>query len=175
MKRLLIPFALVALLLQGCCNRQEPATNQDHLLYATIWFQSSPEAKALYYQGFNIAKMQVAEFTKQKGEKPQAVVVDIDETMLDNSPFQAQEVIEDRGFSSDFWFEWTKLGRAKAVPGAVEFSKYCQSLGIEIIYISNRKLNETEATLRNLDSLGFAYAIPQNLLFKDKESSKKSP
>lgn len=174
MKNLFTTFALIALMLQGCNCKQEPEFNHDYLAYATIWFQKSPEAKALYYQGFNVAKMQVAEFAKQKGDKPQVVVVDIDETMLDNSPFQAQEVIENRDFSSDFWFDWTKLGRASAVPGAVEFSKYCESLGIEIMYISNRKTNELEATLHNLDSLGFAYARQQNMYFKETESSKKA-
>lgn len=174
MRRTTISAILFALLLQGCSHNQQPATNHEHLLYATIWYQSSPELKALYHQGFNIATTRVTEFIKHKGTKPQAVVVDIDETMLDNSPFQAQEILDNRGFSNDFWMEWTSLGRAKALPGAVEFTKFCDSVGVEVIYISNRGTNEVDATLKNLDSLGFAFARLQNLYFKENESSKKA-
>ena len=65
------------------------------------------------------------------------------------------------------------LARAEATPGAIEFSKACDSLGIPIFYISNRKVNEFDATLRNLDSLGFAFAKPEFIILRDNESSKK--
>lgn len=172
MKRLLFPIFVLVLFLQGCTNKQ-PEYNYDYLQYAVIWYQNSPEQKALYYQGFNVATRQLEIYAKDSTEKPKAVVVDIDETMLDNSPFEAQEIIDNRGFSDDFWFEWTKLAKAAALPGAVEFSQYCQSLGVEVFYVSNRKDRELEATLKNLDSLGFAFARPENLYFKENESSKK--
>lgn len=148
--------------------------NQDHLIYATIWYQNSPEMKALYYQGFNIAGERMKQLSKTKTPKPKAVVVDIDETMLNNVPFQAQEIIDNKEFSSEFWNEWSQLARAEATPGAIEFSKLCDSLGIPIFYISNRRVNEFDATLRNLDSLGFAFAKPEFIILRDNESSKKT-
>ena len=174
MKKSFLFAALALLVFAGCKDTAKQEFNQDHLIYATIWFQNSPENKALYYQGYNIAKLRLEQFAKAKSQKPKAVVVDIDETMLDNSPFQAQEVIDNKDFTSDFWAEWSALGRAKALPGAIEFSRFCDSLGVTLFYISNRKTNEQESTIRNLDSLGFAFAKPEYLLLKENESSKKA-
>ncbi|MHC1703225.1 MAG: 5'-nucleotidase, lipoprotein e(P4) family [Tenuifilaceae bacterium] len=158
---------------QKTSNQEAKISSQEHLVLATIWFQNSPEMKALFYQGFNLAKARLSEFAKQKTQKPKAVVVDIDETMMDNSPFQAQQILDSQGFTSETWKEWTDLARAKATPGAVEFTHFCDSLGVTVIYISNRKVNEIESTLKNLDSLGFSFAKKENLLFKEDVSSKK--
>lgn len=173
MKRLLFLFTLSAILLQSCIAPQD-RHNQDHLLYATIWYQRSPEQKALYYQGFNIATRQLEEYVRKASAKPKAVVVDIDETMLDNSPFEVQEIIDNTEFNDKSWHEWCALAKAEALPGAVEFTKYCESIGVEVFYISNRKTDESASTLKNLDSLGFAYARPENLYLKENESSKAS-
>ncbi len=171
----LLLAAFAFLLLISCKTKTEKENfNQDHLIYATIWYQNSPEMKALYYQGFNIAGERLKQYSKLKTAKPKAVVVDIDDTMLNNVPFQAQEIIDNKEFSSEFWNEWSQLARAEATPGAIEFSKLCDTLGIPIFYISNRKVNEFDATLRNLDSLGFAFAKPEFIILRDNESSKKA-
>lgn len=165
-----------AILFASCARNEDSKmtiSSQENLVNATIWFQRSPEMKALYYQGYNIAKLKLNEFVKQKTSKPKAVVVDIDETMLDNSPFEAQQVIESSGFTPESWKKWSLLAKAKALPGAVEFTHFCDSLGVEVIYISNRKTDEVETTLKNLDSLGFSFARKENMLFKEDASSKK--
>lgn len=174
MKKILFIAIPAIVLLTGCKNKISREVNQDHLLYATIWYQNSPENRALYYQGYNIAGMRLEQSARVKGQKPKAAIVDIDETMLDNSPFQAQEVISNEGFSADFWNQWSKRKCAKALPGAVNFSRLCDSLGITLFYISNRSTAELEATIKNLDSLGFAYAKPEYLLLKESDSSKKA-
>jgi len=174
MKKSILLAALAFLVFAGCKNSAKQELNQDHLIYATIWFQSSPESKALYYQGYNIAMMRLEQFASVKSQKPKAVVVDIDETMLDNSPFQAQEIKENKEFSSEFWNAWSALGSAKALPGAAEFSRLCDSLDVTLFYVSNRKTNELDATIKNLDSLGFAFAKPEYFLLKESESSKKA-
>lgn len=173
--RIIYAVLAISISLSSCKPvQEEKINNQDHLIYATIWYQNSPEMRALYYQGFNIAGERLRQLSKTKTSKPKAVIVDIDETMLNNVRFQAQEIIDNREFSGDFWNEWSQLGKAEALPGAVDFSKLCDSLGITLFYISNRKSNESEATLRNLDSLGFAFAKPEFLLLRDNESSKKA-
>ena len=159
----------------GCRTAQRQnagASSLDYLTYATIWFQRSPEARALYHQGFNVARAQLPALMAQGDERPKAVIVDIDETMLDNGPFEAQEVLDGRNYSDEFWQEWTLQGRAQALPGAVEFSQFCDSLGVQVFYVSNRLANELEATLCNLDSLGFAWARPENIMLKESTSSK---
>jgi len=176
MKKVFLGFIVIIVILLSC-NTVEKNKNsistQESLVYATIWFQNSPEMQACYYQGFNLAKERVNEIVKTKSKKPKAVVVDIDETMLDNSAFQAQQIFDSKSFTSEFWKEWTDLAKATALPGAIEFSRYCDSLGVEVFYISNRKINEIRATLKNLDSLGFAFAKEENMLFKEDVSSKK--
>lgn len=174
MKKSILILIFGVIFLAGCQNQAKKEINQDHLIYATLWYQSSPENQALYHQGFNIAKMQLAQFAAVKSQKPKAVVVDIDETMLDNSPFQAQEIIDNKEFSSEFWNEWSQLGKAKALPGAKEFSNFCDSIGVTLFYISNRKTTELDATIKNLDSLGFSFAKPEYFLLKENESSKKA-
>ncbi|MEW5845193.1 MAG: 5'-nucleotidase, lipoprotein e(P4) family [Bacteroidota bacterium] len=173
-RNLLLAAMTLPLIISCTGKTKKEQYYQDYLIYATIWYQNSPEMKALYYQGFNIAGERLKQFSKVKTTKPKAVVVDIDETMLNNSPFQAQEIIDNKEFSGDFWNEWSQLAKAEATPGAVEFSKLCDSLGVALFYISNRKVNEFEATLRNLDSLGFAFAKPEFLILRDNESSKKA-
>lgn len=173
-KPLLIGLALLTMV-SSCRNvrtQNDVATNLDYLTYATIWFQRAPEARALYYQGFNIARAQLPALIEQGDLRPKAVIVDIDETMLDNGPFEAQEILDGRNYSDEFWQEWTLQGRAQALPGAVEFSRFCDSLGVQVFYVSNRLSNELQATQRNLDSLGFAWARVENIMLKDSTSSK---
>lgn len=176
MKIRILIVVVGALMITSCADSGKSECtigSQDHLMYATIWYQRSPEMKALYYQGYNLASMRLAEFAKQKSAKPKAVVVDIDETMLDNSPFEAQEIIGNSGFTPESWKKWSDLAKAKALPGAVEFTHFCDSLGVEVIYISNRSVAEINATLKNLDSLGFSFARKENMIFKEDVSSKK--
>lgn len=176
MKKQISKIILIFVVLLGGCNSPNNHTDElshEHLVYATLWFQNSPEAKALFYQGFNIAKERVVEFNQIKGEKPLAVVVDLDETMIDNSPFQGKMIEKGEGYSSEFWFEWTSLAQAKATPGAVEFTHFCDSLGIEVIYLSNRRTRELEATMHNMDSLGFAFMKAENFLLVDETNAKK--
>jgi len=176
MKKIKIILVIFIATLASCSrndDKKEVVSTQENLVNATIWFQRSPEMKALYYQGYNLAKLRVSEFVKQKTLKPKAVVVDIDETMLDNSPFEAQQIFESKGFTPEMWKKWSDRASAKALPGAVEFTHFCDSLGVAIIYISNRGTDEVETTLKNLDSLGFAFATKDYLYFKEKVSSKK--
>lgn len=176
MKIRILIVVVGALMITSCADRGKKECSvgsQDHLMYATIWYQRSPEMKALYYQGYNLATMRLTEFVKQKSDKPKAVVVDIDETMLDNSPFEAQEIIDNSGYTPESWAKWSALAKAKALPGAVEFTHFCDSLGVVVIYISNRSVSEIDATVKNLDSLGFSFARKENMIFKEDVSSKK--
>jgi 5'-nucleotidase (lipoprotein e(P4) family) len=175
MKTIRIISLLCAVVFASCTmsEKKDNENSQESLVNATIWFQRSPEMKALYYQGYNLARLRLAEFAKQKTSKPKAVVVDIDETMLDNSPFEGQQIIESAGYSAESWKKWSNMASAKALPGAVEFTHYCDSLGVAVIYISNRSLDEINTTLKNLDSLGFSFAKDENLYFSEGTSSKK--
>lgn len=134
---------------------------------SVLWFQTSGEAKALYYQGYNIGKMRLNEFLckqpKKRGLKPPAIVLDIDETILDNSPHQAWNVKAANGHFMN-WDEWINRFTAKPLPGAVDFLKYAHSKGVEIYYISNRKEAGKAATIRNLKQIGAPMADAAHVL-----------
>lgn len=175
MKKIFFLLLIATTLFLGCNNISEKTENldQENLVLSTIWFQHSPEAKALYFQGFNIAKERVLEFRKEKGVKPQAVVVDLDETMIDNSPFQGKMIESGKSFTANLWNEWTSLAKANAMPGAVDFTHFCDSLGVNVIYISNRNVSELKSTMLNMSQLGFAFVSDENYLLKDTMSGKE--
>jgi len=109
-------------------------------LLATLFQQKAAEKRALSYQAFNIAKLsldsqlKVADLTK-----PLAVVVDIDETVLDNSPFEAKSILNNSDYPK-YWNEWCQLAAAKPLAGSVEFLNYAKSKGVVVFYITNRKI-----------------------------------
>ncbi len=148
--------------------------DSEYMLSATAWQQRSAEYRAMCLQSFNIAKMRIDEITKQyDGDKPAAVVVDIDETMLDNSPFEAECIIQNKTYTPEFWTEWVSMENAIAIPGALSFVKYAQSKNVQVIYISNRKVDELQATLNNLVKLDFPFATADNIHLKDTTSTKQ--
>jgi 5'-nucleotidase (lipoprotein e(P4) family) len=175
MKRFII-LAIIPLMFLGCQSKNEYSNynlDQESIVIATLWFQQSAEAKSLYYQGFNIAKERVIEFKKSAGEKPQAVIVDLDETMIDNSRFQGRVIETGKGYSNESWADWSQQEMASALPGALEFTLFCDSLGVEIFYISNRRVTELEWTMNNLNKLGFAFVKPENFILMDNTSGKE--
>lgn len=152
----------------------EAADDQDHLILATLWFQKSAEMRALFYQCFRSAEIALAEnMAWACRTKPAAVVLDIDETLLDNSPYQGWQVHEKKEFNNDDWFRWVELARAKPLPGAVEFTRYADSLGVEVFYVSNRTVAEMGPTIENMAALGFANADTAHMLLKETSSSKE--
>lgn len=144
-----------------------PAVNlQEQNTMSVLWFQTSGEAKALYLQGYNFGKMRLDELLKKKKmvRKP-AVVLDIDETIVDNSPYQAWNVQSGKGYPLN-WNEWIDRAEAKPLPGAVEFLKYARSKGVDIYYISNRKEAQKAATIKNLKRIGAPQADSKHVLLQ---------
>ena len=146
-------------------------SSQDHLTMATLWAQRAGEAKALSYQAFNIAKKELSHRLRRKNKKPLAVVVDVDETVLDNSPFQARGIQKGTSYP-DGWREWIDAAEAKALPGAVEFLNYANKRGVGVFYITNRKQIGREATIKNLKAAGFP-VNPDHVMCRITTSSKK--
>jgi 5'-nucleotidase (lipoprotein e(P4) family) len=170
--------AILILLLTSCKVRDqkdiEVKENQDGLLFSVLWFQKSAEMQALYYQGYNIAKSSLLEKCKSlKRKMPLAVIMDIDETILDNSPSEACQVLNNVPFSSPMWKTWVKMASAKPLPGALEFTRFADSLGVEVFYVTNRELpDEYAPTLLNLRNAGFPFADSLHLVLKKDVSSK---
>ena len=143
---------------------------------ATFYNYYAAEYKALAYQAFNIGKARLKEIRNDNPENMKlAVVVDIDETILDNSPYEAKMMLDKSGYSSESWTEWCNLEKAQAVPGAIEFLNYADSLGFNIFYITNRKKKFVEeSTIENVRKMGFPQLTEDRFLLRDGERSKES-
>ena len=157
-------------------NGEEPAiysTPSNPQMLAVLYQQTAAEYRALCYQAFNVAQYQLDLRLKEThGAKKLSVVVDIDETILDNSPYEAKCILDDI-YYPDGWEDWMNASSAKAIPGAMEFLQYAQSRGVEVFYVSNRKQEYFEQTLSNLRNLKFPFAMEDHLLLRRDESSKK--
>jgi 5'-nucleotidase (lipoprotein e(P4) family) len=151
------------------------AKNSEHLTQSVLWYQESDEMVALYYQGYNFARIMLDSYLKKSNsKKKKAVIVDIDETVLNNSPYEAWLVKNDSSYSKSNWTQWVNKSLADTIPGALSFLNYAKSCGVEVFYISNRGKAEIEPTMKNLNYFGFPYVDENHLLFKtDKNSSKE--
>lgn len=174
-----ITIVLIAVIIVGCSPSEDaPQKTQnntgksEYLLLSTFWFQKSAEQEALYHQAYNIAKMRAGQIAKKAHDKPQAVVLDIDETVLDNAPYQGWCIKNDSTFSKKSWHRWVLKTKAKALAGAIDFTKFAKNQGLEIFYISNRHVSELDATIKNLKAEGFPNANKKFILLKDSTSNK---
>lgn len=145
---------------------------------AILWTQTSGEARALAYQAFNLARMMLDRDLQvnRRSKMRRAIVVDADETVLDNSRYQATLLKNRQNYDARTWTEWVNRAEAEALPGAVEFLRYAASRGVRVFYITNRTLDEKEATATNLKKLGFPDVSDQTLLVRTdpKTSSKEA-
>lgn len=175
-------FVTISTAQQGAAVVQGNADMQ-YQAGATLYMQKSAEYRALAYQAYNLARWQLdADFDKKnvkklpkaERKKPRAVMVDIDETALDNSPAQAHGITNRVAFNNKDWRLWVEMRKAKAVPGAVEFLNYANSNGVRVYFVSNRDDVNKQATIENLKSVGFANVSDENVLLRTTESSKEA-
>jgi len=143
-------------------------------VWTSVYQQRAAEYKALCFQAYNIAKLRLDIALKQHHNKPYAVVTDIDETLLDNSPYDAQKALNNQEFDSKTWKEWTAKGIADTVPGAPSFFKYAAKKGVEVFYVTNRDEDERPGTIKNLQLYNLPNADNEHLLLRQKASSKES-
>ncbi len=164
-----------------CCGFV-PANAEDwtgrETLNATLWMQRATEYRVISQQVYRQATERIAApapgsaALEQAGvpeetlaRLPPAVVLDLDETVLDNSVYQARLLRDRANFDPVTWGEWVKAGEAEAIPGAREFIAAARRLGHTVFYISNRdcsapaptaddKCPAKTATMRNLVALG---------------------
>lgn len=167
-----LSFAIVA-------QAQTPApklADKEYEVGAVLWQQSSGEERALAYQTYTLAKMILDRDLRinRRLRMKRAVIVDVDETVLDNSAHEAWLIKNHQIYNPKDWTEWCNQAAAGAVPGAVAFLRYATSRGVRVFYVTNRKETEKDGTARNLKKLGFPEVNDQTLLVRiDEKSSSK--
>ncbi len=176
MKYLSLILIVTTIAVSSCTKEpaiQPKKTNSsEYMLLSTAWYQLSAEQKALYHQAYNIAKMRVDQIAAKKHNKKPAVVLDIDETVLDNSPYQGWCIENDKTFTDSSWNRWVRKEKAEALTGAKDFTTYATKKGVEVIYISNRHVSQLQSTINNLKEKGFPNASAKYILLKDSTSNK---
>ncbi len=150
----------------------------DDNLNAVAWSQTAIEHDLIYLQTYRDAESRLLaalhdpgwdalpkndRMAPSRGLKP-AVVLDVDETVLDNSPYQARLIRSGGEYNEADWAAWCKEEAARALPGAVEFTRFAASHGIAVIYVSNRAQDLDQVTLANLRKVGFPVSGTQSFL-----------
>jgi 5'-nucleotidase (lipoprotein e(P4) family) len=144
----------------------------DQQVMADLWYQTSGEAKALYYQGYHIGKMKLDTALANRTTKKPAVVLDLDETVLDNSPYRALLSLSGKSYPNH-WNDWVNRAEAAALPGAVYFLRHADANGVDIFYISNRKRELLDATIKNLKKIGAPQASKDHVLLQQPHEKGK--
>lgn len=161
---------------------QTQTVDTEYQIGSILYMQKAAEYRALCLQAFNWAQIAIdadenakKKLPKAERKKPRAIVVDIDETMLDNSPAQAYGAKNRLPFNYDEWYAWGKMRKAKAIPGAVEFANYAKQKGVRIFYVSNRdEKPQLEDTIENLKIAGFPDVSKENVLLRIKDANGKN-
>lgn len=157
-----------------------PVARADDNLNAVAWTQTAIEHDLIYREVYQDAQDVLLKALADPGwdalphnERktalhglPPAVVLDIDETVLDNSPYEARLTRDGETYNSTSWAAWVREQAAKAMPGALAFTRYAAAHHIAVIYISNRDTSLNNATLANLRAQGFPVSGPEAFLGK---------
>ena len=169
MKKLII--ILIILTLACLTFAEDIGLLRKSMIMSTLWQTTSAEYRALAYQAYNIARLRLDEDLKIARSQKRAIIVDADETVLDNSPFEISMIVDGVEYYKDF-DNWVKSAQCEAIPGSIKFLNYAYRNGCDIYYVSNRKLHHMEGTLKNLKLLGFPQAVESHILLKDDTSNK---
>jgi acid phosphatase len=160
----------LGVVLSGCLwaaavQAQEPAANDG--TNATYWMQNAVEYKANTIALYELAKLRLnqalgdpswtAALEQGTGyeRKPAAVILDVDETVLDNSEYQAWIVENGEHYGSKTWAAFVEVQTGRAIPGSLDFIEYAAAREVAVFYVSNRKGPEEATTRNNLAKLGY--------------------
>ena len=151
---------------------------ENNLMMAMAWKQTAAEFRALYHQGFNIARMRVEIALAQKEDDslPLAIISDVDETVLLANDYWGYLITQGQDFFDDAsWDRWIEENRAVASPGALEFLNFCVSNSVEIFYVTNRDQGETtvQLAIENLNAVGFPLVDTAHLRVLRESSNKE--
>ena len=152
---------------------------RNSLLWATAYKQTAAEFYALCHQAYNLARMRIdialAEY--KPGDRPLAVITDMDDTILHALSYWGHLINEGRDFFDDaIWDEWLPNNLITAVPGSLDFFNYCVSKDVDVFYVTNRNQGARtfEYALAHLRHLNFPIDS-EDKLFVFRESSDKTP
>lgn len=174
----LLTLSMAVTGLSGCGKKDaaETEVKSNLLTSSVVWKQTAAEYEALYYQAFNLAKDKIDQALEQKGDKPLAIITDVDDTICWHNAYWGRLVQEGKEFFDDpIWDEYIIDNGLTAAPGAVELLNYCKENGVEVFYVTNRDQGENtyEVATENLTKLGFPYVDTEHLIVQIDTSDKE--
>jgi 5'-nucleotidase (lipoprotein e(P4) family) len=154
---------------------QPAQADNEYQTGAVLWQQSAAEARALQYQAYALARLMLDRDLRVNArlKRQRAVVVDVDETVLDNSAPQAALVINRQAFTSAGWTDWCNRAKAPSIAGAIEFLRYAAARHVRVFYVTNRRDAEKAGTITNLKQLGFPDVSDETVVVRTDVSSKE--
>ena len=180
-----LPTLLACVGICGCATTGGVGSTPVHdNMDAVAWLQTSTEYAAVTTGIYMAATAKLREVANTEGDRTRsmAIVMDIDETVLDNSRYQGQLVLDDATYDSYSWDAWVALRAAEAVPGVVDFVRMSQLLGFHVAFITNRpcraRLDAAEDcpqaadTLVNLEDVGIDTGSTTLFLKGDRPSDR---
>jgi 5'-nucleotidase (lipoprotein e(P4) family) len=165
-------IGLVAGLVIGLLAGQTPPPNpQERGLDANLWMQTAGEYRACCLQTYRLAwerlEQKVKEARDPNDKRPLAIVMDLDETVLDNSGFQTRLYANSLDYSDSLWEEWEKnhANEVRLVPGARAFIEKAEKAGVIVVYLSNRSEKNRAGTIAALEHVKLNTANIDKRLF----------
>ncbi len=136
------------------------------------WFRNSAEYRAVTLGTFRAAEARITEVARTLEPGTWAVVLDVDETTLDNSEHQRRVAVSGVVRNDSIWYSWVRERAAPAIPGAVEFTNAVRRLGGRVALVSNRDDVVCDATRENVRAVGIAADV---VLCRVNRVSDKTP
>lgn len=173
---------LAALCILTACTACAERREAHEVLNALLWMQTSAEYRTLttltYRQATAALDLALGDKAwtaalEQEGnfqDLPPAVVLDLDETVLDNQPFDGRLIKDGTKFTSSRWEEWVNEADARALPGSLEFITEAQRRGIAVFFITNRRAKHEALTRRNLERLGLTLSTEPDAVLSEGEA-----
>jgi len=169
-------WSLVSMLALAACASPPP----DERLHSTLWVQTSAEYVISTRQVYEMATRELDAALADPGwtaldkghtgaELRPAIIVDVDETVLDNSGHTGRMIRAREGFTVDSWRQWVGEAAAPPVPGAAEYLRAASERGITVFYVTNRHHVLEDATRRNLLADGLPVAQGEDVVLTREE------
>lgn len=152
LKSLTLTVLTGALLTAACASLETAPTGA--LKPGTDWVVNSPDWAAEAEAVFADATAYVDTIAATRPEGSWAVILDVDETVMNNVAYQVARDLSGTSYTPDSWYAWTQEEAATLVPGAAAFIKHVNAKGGHVGLVTNRRDTEQLATERNLAALG---------------------
>ena len=168
-------FLLITITYGYSYASEEDKSFQEQSMLSVLYVQTSTEFAANNIQTFNNASKALDMALQDKtwtaaleqknnfSSKKPAIIVDVDETVLDNSSFQSRTILSGLSYPNG-WAKWVNESNASAVEGVYEFLHYANDSDVKIFYVTNRLESFREPTIKNLKRLGLPFDDNKNTL-----------